>query len=296
MIPQFPEFKKFEIVNKKDVEIITAKFPPYSLFNSLNLLILSYEGWKISSLNGNLVIKIQYSQKEADISFLGTNKVDETIKMLIPYTGTIKELINIPEIVIRQIKSPKNYKYNEDRDGFDYIYSLKDLSEYKGSTYKTIRKYAHRFTRRYPGYHLQLLDLCDEKIKKKLLNTFLIWEKSRNKTRNETKLEYRRIKIVLNNVPNFTLYAPGLFLHNELIAYQITGAHNNEFAIGYYEKYDVSYIGITAFLRQEIAKYLISVGCKYINWETDLGLENLRKTKLLWHPLNFLKVYTVRLK
>ncbi len=44
MLPKFPNFKKIELSDRKDVENITSRFPPYSDFNFSSLWAWDLEG------------------------------------------------------------------------------------------------------------------------------------------------------------------------------------------------------------------------------------------------------------
>lgn len=58
MILKFLEFKKLELLDKKEVEKITSKFPPYSDFNFVSMWSWDVkEELRISKLNNNLVVR-----------------------------------------------------------------------------------------------------------------------------------------------------------------------------------------------------------------------------------------------
>lgn len=58
MIPEFPNFKKIELSDQKEIESFTSKFPPYSDFNFTSLWSWdTHTNMQISILNKNLVIR-----------------------------------------------------------------------------------------------------------------------------------------------------------------------------------------------------------------------------------------------
>lgn len=58
MISEFPQFKKLELADKKDIEKFTSKFPPYSDFNFVSMWSWDIRGeMRVSQLNGNLVVR-----------------------------------------------------------------------------------------------------------------------------------------------------------------------------------------------------------------------------------------------
>ena len=88
MIPKFPNFKKLELTDKKEVEKITFKFPPYSDFNFTNMWSWNLKNeMGLSILNDNLVVKfIDYVNGQPFLSFLGDNLVNETVRELIIFS------------------------------------------------------------------------------------------------------------------------------------------------------------------------------------------------------------------
>jgi hypothetical protein len=109
MIPHFPEFKKLELSDQKEIETITSKYPPYSDFDFGNLLCWYGEDViELSILNENLVVcyKDVLSGKKK-ISFLGTNKANQTIKILLDYIESkyseSQELSFIPEETLKYV-------------------------------------------------------------------------------------------------------------------------------------------------------------------------------------------------
>ncbi len=80
MIPVFPNFKKLELSDKKEVEKFTSEFPPYSDFNFISMWIWDIaDNMMISQLNKNLVVVFNdYLSGKPFISFLGKNKISET--------------------------------------------------------------------------------------------------------------------------------------------------------------------------------------------------------------------------
>ena len=85
MIPEFPQFKNLELTDKKEVEKITGKYPPYSDFNFVSMWSWDIKGeMRLSILNGNLVVRFtDYITGNPFYSFLGNNEVNDTVEKLL---------------------------------------------------------------------------------------------------------------------------------------------------------------------------------------------------------------------
>src|SRR3989338_9883206 len=139
MIPQFPQFKRVEITDREAVEAHTHKYEPYSDFNFTSLWAWDTSGERmISELNNNLVVRFtDYSTHEPFLSFLGANENEHTARTLIDYCkteGLPTTLKLVPEVSVKEMR-PSVMRVEEDRDNFDYIYSVPKLAAMRGSEY-----------------------------------------------------------------------------------------------------------------------------------------------------------------
>ncbi len=107
---------------------------------------------------------------------------------------------------------------------------------------------------------------------------------------NELKAIYNSLNINPKNI-----CAIGVFQQDNLIAYSINEILNSNYAIAHFYK-AVMYNGLFDYLMEESSKFLLKFGSKSFNFEQDLGIQGLRKSKLSFKPSSFLKKYTVILK
>lgn len=301
-LPKFPQFKALEIQDKDALNKITVKHPPYSDFNFVSLWSWdTEEEIELSELNGNLVIKFtDYIDQSIFYSFIGTNAVDETAVTLLKYSkkhGIKPELKLVPESVILALQKPEQFDIKEDRDNFDYILSVNTLLESKGKNFSTKRNLIRRFNKLY-GHKsgVKMLDLKDGAIKKEILDVFYAWEKSRGKGREETDAELKAVKRLLEHAEHLDLEVLGLFINNQLKAFSIYELIQDKHGTIHFEKADASVEGVFHYIKKVVVKELTKKEVSHINYEQDLGIEGLRKSKMLLQPESFLKKYTVKLK
>lgn len=292
----FPEFSKLDSSHKNEVEFITSRFEPYSDFNFTSLYSWNINGTtELSILNGNLVLKIpDYITAELIFSVVGDNRIDETLETLFTMSDKLRL---VPEIVVKSIKDKDKYRIVEDRDSFDYIYDLKNLSGFEGRRYKWKRKRLKRFEASYAQrLSLGVVNINSRESRRELHTVFDNWAKERKKQEKDVIHEKNAIENLLGNSLAFKLVALELRLDGELVGFSINEQLANDYAICHFQKSILDYQNIDIYLSNQTAKKMLDLGCKYINWEQDLGLEGLRKQKMSYAPVRWLKKYTLQPK
>lgn len=298
MIPVFPHFKTFELDDRVFIEEFTKQFPPYNDFEFTSLWTYNTADKNaFSVLNNNLVIKIQdFITGDFFYSFLGTNETKNTITKLLKKSkeDNYAKLYLVPEINFQSLaKLQELFSIKEDRDSFDYIISVDETANLEGSKYSTRRNHINKFKKNYPNHTIEMIDLTRKEIKQDIIKLFFLWEKQKGKNRNETVIELTAIEKFLDLVHTVPIQGLGIYIQGELIGFSTYHIVQDSYAILSFIKGNTSYIGIYEYLYQEIAKQLKKLGVKYLNYEQDLGIPGLRKAKLLWHPVFFLKKYTI---
>lgn len=302
MIPEFPQFKSLQLSDKQEIEKFAAGFPPYSAFNFTNLWAWDIrDDRKLSRLNGNLVILFtNYSTEEPYLSFLGTNKCEDTVLQLLNYAKESKifpKLCFITGETIQQLQSA-NLFIEEDRDNADYVFSPSKLAELKGIELKDQRHLARRFTREYPDAIFSIENLSDPLMQEGVCSVLRRWEnakKSQNKPF-DLRFEEKALRRLLGTSDTHTLTLSCVHLHGVMLGFSIDEILPNQSAIAHFIKADNSFRGVYEFINRELAQYLVNKNIVLWNWQQDLNIENLRKTKLSYRPINLLKRYTVSFK
>jgi len=301
MIPLFPKFKKLELKDKKEIENFTKKFPPYSDYNFTSMWCYNTEDkMRISWLNDNLVVRFQdYITGEPFYSFLGTTKVVETASSLLDYSkkkGLQAVLKLIPEVVVKTDKKINElFSVKEDRDNFDYIYLIESLSNLKGKKYCGQRNKINKFKKKFPKNIIKLLSLKKNNTKEEILDLFFRWKKQKIKGKKnyEAKNELLALNRLLKQKYIHNIIIFGTYVNNYLISFTVVEKVEPDCCIIHFEKADISYFGIYKYLKQEIARYFNRKEFFYLNYQQDLGIPNLRATKMEWKHVKYLKKYQV---
>src|SRR5581483_484065 len=249
MLPVFPDFEKLSLSHKSDVESYLQKYPPYSDFNFLSMW--SYNTEKdtiISSLNDNLVVRFRdYITNEPFYSFLGSNKVEETITSLLTKSVEEKlqpELKMVPEsslIPIHMLQS--SFFITEDQNNFDYILSIPEIAALTGDRYHTQRNFVNRFQKLHGNCTIQELDLMNPLIEGEILSVFYRWEEIKSSSREDTEHELTAIKRTLGDAKYFKLISVGIYNGKKLIGFIIADLNHDNNAESHFAKADTSFAG-----------------------------------------------------
>lgn len=299
MIPKFPEFKKLELSDQKDIETITSKYLPYSDFNFEIMWAWDIDSKvKISELNGNLALMHKnFLTGQTVYSYLGNSNLDDTVQKLFTYLEEKKvkelKLSLVPEISLHGLDF-KKYFIEFDMNACDYIYDLKQLSGYAGNRFMQKRGRLNNFVRNYPDTAVKILDLNDRDSRQEILNLNSSWieGKSKGKSSNHARKELMVLERFLEgNFKNLTCIA---IYQNKLIGYGIFSTHGKDYVINHFMKADILYKGVYEFLIRECALLFSKQGFEFLNYLEDMGLPGLRQAKLTYRPVTFLRKYAVK--
>ncbi len=300
MIPAFPNFKKIDIEDRKIIESYTYQYKPYSDFNFTSLWAWDVIGKRmVSTLNGNLVVRFtDYETSEICFSFLGNNKPKETAQELIYFaekSGISPILRFVPEESINGLES-HDFKVEEDRDNFDYIFSTSQIAIFRGAKYKTKRQEVNKCLTLYPNIVFKSENFINSIVREHIINLLqklTVRKESNSETENlglesEKKALNKILQMENKNLVIFTCY-----LNDNLIGFEIDEILPQKYAVAHFSKVDPLYKDINVFLNKKLSQHLKNEGVEFCNWEQDLGIENLRKSKISYRPISFLKKYKV---
>ena len=299
MLPRYPDFKKLTLADKNELEKYIKRYSSHSDFDFLSLWSYNTDDdIEISILNDNLVVKFRdYITNEPFYSFLGNNEMVDTIEKLLEKCkkeGLKQELKFIHEENIKDAKDlSEKYNILEDRDNFDYFLSVEEVSALAGDKYHTHKNFVNRFQRENQACIIKPIILTNKKVKSQIEDLFASWQKSKNKSYEETEHELLAIKRVLKDSKHFDLISLGVYDGNKLIGFIIAETTDKEVSQSHFAKADTSYSGIYYILFHHLSKSLQKKGVKLINNEQDLGIAGLRKSKQQWNPVKYLKKYTI---
>lgn len=302
MIPQFPNFTKVSLDNRAAIEEYTHKHQPYSDFNFASLWSWDATDERmVSVLNDNLIVKFtDYSTNEPLFSFLGKNLVNETAKTLISYAkeiGVTPKLGLIPKESADEINCSA-LEVVEDKDNFDYLFSISDLAYLQGSKYKSKRRLSKGFERNFQECNIdfKVTNSKDKFFVSEVEKVIRKWEINKQAEEKDYELENEEfaIKKLLSASEYKEILLSLLFVNKEIVGFSIDELLPNKFVMSHFFKADKSFKGAFEFLNERVSEHLLAKGHSYWNWEQDLGIESLHRSKVSYRPIGFIKKYTVR--
>lgn len=296
MITTFPSFTKLELSHKEEIQSLTWGFDPYSDFNFTSLFCWNTNNsTEISMLNGNLVIKMpDYITGKPIYSIIGDKRIDDSLNSLLQTSPTLSL---VPQVAVDHIESKDRFIIAEDRDNFDYVYSLEKQSDFNGHEFKYKRKRVGRFLRtNYEDLRINKIRFSLSTDRDLVKSAFRDWANDRSRNDAEIDHEKKAINKLLDNCNELELMGIKVIMGDKTVGFSINEVVQKDYAICHFQKAIVSYDHLDVFISNVVAKELKHFGCKYVNWEQDLGIPGLRESKTSYSYDFFLKKYSVRLR
>ncbi len=298
--PHFPDFRPLELEDREAIDLFTRQYAPYSDFNFFNLFCFHACGdCQVSILNGNLVVRMcDYITLEPFYSFLGSNRVAETIEHLLAFAreqAASPYLRLIPEFCIREALDhvDKRFVFSEDPDNADYIIDVPSMVALTSGLWRGKRKAASKFKRSHPNHVIEHIHLHDSGTQAQIRRLFSIWAEKRGKSPEGVRREIFALERAMQHAKHFNLVSLGGFVGERRESFTINEAVHDGYYIGHFGKANPVFPGLATVLESETARIMLSYGCGYMNYQQDLGLAGLRQFKHSWHPSSYLRKFTV---
>lgn len=292
-VPQYPIFEPIGIQHRDHINEIVSQYEPFADFTYINLYTWSVnDQTEIAFLHGNLIVKFpDYLTGLPTYSIIGTSKIDEAVATLMNITDSLNL---VPEIVIKNLSTTNDYIVTEDRDGHDYMYDLDRLVKLEGKELKNKRNKLNKFKSQYgERISFEVTDNINLTTVEELKDVFKKWAIENNKSAEEYIAEDIAIGRLLGNFDTLNALITIIRIDDEIAAFSVNELLPDEMAICHFEKALKKYEGAYAYVINTAARDLLNRGCKTVNWEQDLGLIGLRKAKSSYHPVGFLKKYSI---
>jgi uncharacterized protein len=207
---------------------------------------------------------------------------------------TAGRMIRVPEELLQLITQARkgDVRVQESREHWDYLYGRQDLIELKGNRFHKKKNLLNQFLKKYDHTYLEFGSaMVDQALG--MQEDWCAWRDCEND--DTLTSENNAIFRVLNHWRKLNGINGGALLVDQLIiAYTIAEAMPDRTLIVHFEKAcpdrKGGYQAINQiFLSHTSEEYAI------VNREQDLGDEGMRKAKLSYNPIDFIKKYQIEL-
>lgn len=255
-------------------------------------------GTDVALINNCLVIRYQLDfpsytfpmggsakdKKAAIETLLSKNKKDdEPFKIILSSASKVEQLESM---------FPGQFKIDQYRDGFDYVYSTEVLSQLRGKKYSAKRNHINRFKDQGEWSYEKINE--DNKAECIALEKNWLKQKKKNSDSEESINEaIEERSVLLNALEQYdTLKLRGgvIRLNGKVVAFAIGEELNKDTMVVHFEKAIADVQGAYQIINQQFALNECA-DYKYINREDDMGEPGLRKAKLSYTPDHFVEKY-----
>ncbi|QIB70613.1 DUF2156 domain-containing protein [Aminipila butyrica] len=181
-----------------------------------------------------------------------------------------------------------------DRPNYDYLYLKQDLIDLKGRTYHAKKNHLNYFLN---NYQYEYVPLTPD-----MLDTVMVFLEEFNARKNIAPhemnwllMETNAMRDVVMNLNKLDYIAGAIVIDGKVEAFSIGGRLGEETVTVHVEKANSQIRGLYPAINNEFCKHLDD-SVVYVNREEDMGIENLRKAKLSYKPVELVEKYIVCFK
>jgi hypothetical protein len=180
----------------------------------------------------------------------------------------------------------------EDRGNWDYLYSVTDLIELKGNRYHKKKNLLNQFKKNFDYTYVPLeAEYLDRA--RAMQQDWCTWRDCESVELLDA--ENRAIARVLDNWDGLIgSKGGGLVVDGSLVAYTVAEELMQNTVVVHFEKGDTAYKGVYQAINQMFLENTAQ-DYQFVNREQDLDDDGLRKAKMSYSPVDFVRKYRVTL-
>jgi hypothetical protein len=177
----------------------------------------------------------------------------------------------------------------EDRDNFDYVYTVKSLSTLAGKKLDGKRNHINKFKKLY-SYEYEAITPDNIGDCKNIVEKWC-----RQKPDDESLIHERAANLeLLDNFEELSLTGGLIKVDGVSEAFAVGEQIGPDTVVVHIEKANADIQGLYTMINQQFI-YHEWLHMEFVNREQDLGIEGLRKAKLSYRPHHFVEKYTIKL-
>ena len=178
------------------------------------------------------------------------------------------------------------------RDYYEYVFTTSKIANLSGSFFQSKRNKINKLEKE----HCEniVVDSLNKQDKMALEQFYIEWlNEHGNNNERVFETEMKEFRLAIENFEELNLIGIKIIIDGELAGFNFGSRISANTYDGMVQKGDVKYDGIYELLNRETAR-LWTDKFEYLNFEEDLGIEGLRKAKLLYQPDILLEKYILK--
>ncbi len=185
---------------------------------------------------------------------------------------------------------PNKFIITEDRNSFDYVYSVEELTNLSGKRFHSKKNHINKFKKLYPDFKYEKITSASAKECISLLEK---WLDNKNFENAEGE-EKEAVLELLNNWDMLDIVGGAIKVNDEMVAFSIGEPLCGETAVIHLEHADTKYEGAFAIMNQQFLEHEWQ-NFVYVNREEDMGIPGMRKAKESYRPVFMVEKYVATL-
>lgn len=234
------------------------------------------------------------------IGFIGEDgnarDIKPVINELLSFFDSIGEpplfrLYDSRTVSVLQNAFPDKFIITEDRNSFDYVYKVNELTSLSGKKFHSKKNHINKFKKLYPDFEYCKMtpDFANE-----CLALFDSWSGNKFDVQESYREEREAICELLNNWGALGVVGGCLNVDGKMIAFSLGEALSADTVVIHLEHANTEYEGSFAMINQQFLEHEWQ-DYTYVNREEDMGIPGLRKAKESYKPTLMIKKYVASL-
>ncbi len=194
------------------------------------------------------------------------------------------------ELLVKEF--PDKFIITEDRNNFDYVYRVDELTKLSGKKFHSKKNHMNKFKKMYPDWEYCRLSPENNG---ECMALFDEWQTDKGWEAESIGEEREALCEFLNNRDALGYIGGGIRVGGRLVAFSFGEALGADTAVIHFEHVDPNCEGAFAIINQQFLEHEWQ-NYTYVNREEDMGIPGMRKAKESYHPAFMIKKYVATLK
>ena len=256
---------------------------------------------KIARVGGRLLVQLRGTPGLCHLCPMGSGPLApaiETAQAASDAQGAPLTLICLTaeQKALLEQEFPGRFTFEEDRDGYDYLYSIDKLADLAGKKLHGKRNHISRFCDQFPDWLFEPITPAQVEECTAMEREWFRQEEEMGRVDESLLRERQAVCTALAHMDELGLVGGLIRAGGRVVAFSLASPITERCFDVHFEKAYADLQGSYAVINRELARYLRAAypGIAYLNREDDMGLPGLRKAKLSYFPDILLEKYTAR--